>query len=92
MFRSICLFKLVSISVIMSSLGCCALFLHLYKRLNSSFWAYAINNKILSLKAPITTATDGKFCNIFPDFRQKYGMIFNENRPADDSHEISCLI
>ena len=48
----------------------------------------------LALEAPITTAADDnyKFCNIFPNF-QKKGMIFHENRlPADDSHEISCLI
>ena len=49
--------------------------------------------KELTLKAPITTAADDKFCDIFPNFRQKKGMIFHENRlPADDSHEISCLI
>ena len=47
----------------------------------------------LTLKAPITTAADDKFCNIFPSFRQKLGMIFHENcLPADDSHEISYLI
>ena len=47
----------------------------------------------LTLKAPITTAADDKFCDIFPCFRKKSGMIFHENRlPADDSHEISCLI
>ena len=39
------------------------------------------------------TAADDKFCNIFPNFRKIQGMIFHENRlPADDSHEISCLI
>ena len=39
------------------------------------------------------TAADDKFCGIFSNFRQKYGMIVHENRlPADDSHEISCLI
>ena len=47
----------------------------------------------LTLKAPITTAADDKFRDIFPCFRKKSGMIFHENRlPADDSHEISCLI
>ena len=47
----------------------------------------------LTLKAPLTTAADVKFCDIFPNFRQIYGMILHENRlPADDSHEISCLI
>ena len=47
----------------------------------------------LTLKAPITTAADDKFCDIFPIFRQKLGMIFHKNRlPADDSHEISYLI
>ena len=46
-----------------------------------------------TLKAPITTAADDRLCNIFPNFQKKYGMIFLENRlPADDSHEISCLI
>ena len=47
----------------------------------------------LTLKASITTAADDKFCDIFPNFRKKLGMILHENRlPADDSHEISCLI
>ena len=48
----------------------------------------------LTLKAPaITTATDDKFCDIFLNFRKKLGMTLHENRlPADDSHEISCLI
>ena len=47
----------------------------------------------LTLKAPNTTAAEDKFCDIFSNFRKKYGMIFHENRlPADDSHEISCLI
>ena len=46
-----------------------------------------------TLKAPITTAADSDFCNIFPNFRKKYGTIFHENRlPAEDSLEISCLI
>ena len=40
-----------------------------------------------------TTAADDKFCNIFPNFRKDYGIIFHENPlPADDSHEISFLI
>ena len=26
---------------------------------------------LLALKVPITTAADGKFCDIFPNFRQK---------------------
>ena len=48
---------------------------------------------LLTLKAPITTAADDKFCDIFPNFRQKLGMILHEScLPADDSHEISCLI
>ena len=48
--------------------------------------------KNLTLKAPITTAADDKFCEIFPNF-QKKGMIFHENcLPADNSHEISCFI
>ena len=48
---------------------------------------------LLTLKTPITTAADDKFCNIFANFREKLGMIFHENcLPADDSHEISCLI
>ena len=48
----------------------------------------------LTLKAPIKTAADNDtFCDIFPNFRKEQGMIFHENRlPADDSHEISCLI
>ena len=45
------------------------------------------------LKAQIMTAADDKFFNILSNFRKKQGMIFHENRlPADDSHEISCLI
>ena len=49
--------------------------------------------KRLALKAPITTAADNKFCDIFPDFRKKSGMIYHENRlPGHDSHEISFLI
>ena len=45
----------------------------------------------LTLKGPIKTAADDKFCDIFPNFRQNQEMILHEN-PADDSHEISCLI
>ena len=42
----------------------------------------------LTLKTPITTAADDKFWDIFPNFRQKYGMTIHENRlPAE-----SCLI
>ena len=49
-------------------------------------------DKELTLKAPITTAADDKFCDIFP-YLKKEGMIFHENRlPADDFHEIACLI
>ena len=51
--------------------------------------------KCLNLQAPITTAEDDNFCDIFPNFWKKLGMIFHENRlPADDSHEIiiSCLL
>ena len=45
-----------------------------------------------TLKAPIMTADDDKFCHIFLNFEKK-GMLLNENRlPADDSHEKSCLI
>ena len=40
-----------------------------------------------TLKVPIMTAADGKFCNIFPNFRKK-SMIFHEN----SLHERSCLI
>ena len=47
----------------------------------------------LTLKAPITTAEDDKFCDIFHNFRQKIRYDITWNRlPADDSHEISCLI
>ena len=42
-------------------------------------------NSYLTLKVPITTAADDKFCDIFPSFQHKYGMIY-------DSHEISCHI
>ena len=54
---------------------------------------YQVLFAFLTLKAPITTAADHIFCDIFPNFRQKLGMILHENRlPADDSHETSCLI
>ena len=44
-------------------------------------------------KASITTAADDILCDIFLNFRKQWGTIFHENRlPADDSHEISCLI
>ena len=47
----------------------------------------------LTLKAPITTVAAIKFCNIFLNFQKKQGMIYHENcLPADNSHEISCLI
>ena len=47
----------------------------------------------LTLEAPITTAAEDKFRDIFPNFQKKEGMIFHENSlPVDDSHEISCLI
>ena len=50
---------------------------------------FKIMTEQLTLKAPITTAADGKISNIFPNFKKK-GIIFHENRlPADDSHEIS---
>ena len=39
----------------------------------------------LTLKAPITTAADNKYCDIFPHFRKK-------NRLPEKSQEISCLI
>ena len=48
---------------------------------------------LLTLRVPITTAADDKFCNIFTIFQKKIRYVFHENRlPADDSHEISCLI
>ena len=47
----------------------------------------------LTLKAPITTAADDKFCDIFPSFQQKEGMIFHENRLLlEDFHKLSCLM
>ena len=50
-------------------------------------------NSVKTLIAPITTAADDKVSHIFPNIPKKEGMIFHENRlPADDSHEISCLI
>ena len=60
----------------------------------SDFYTYypSTNSDILTLKAPITTAAEDKFCATFPN-SQKWGMILHENRlPADDYHEISCLI
>ena len=41
----------------------------------------------LTLKAPITTAADDKFCNVFPNFQK----IHENCLPADDSHETSWL-
>ena len=47
----------------------------------------------LTLKAPITPAADNKFCDKYPNFLKKTGMIFHENcLPADGSREISCLL
>ena len=47
----------------------------------------------ITFKAPITTAADDKYCDFFPNFRKKKGMIFHKNtQPADDSHKVSCLI
>ena len=47
----------------------------------------------LTLKAPVTTAADDKFCDIFSISKKKSGMVFQENRLSDDdSHEISYLI
>ena len=34
-------------------------------------WTYGLLTYLLNLKAPITTAADDKFCNIFPSFWQK---------------------
>ena len=57
------------------------------------FWAHIFWFFTLTLKAPITTAADDKFCNIFLNFRKNKAMIFYKNRlPADDSHEMSYLI
>ena len=51
--------------------------------LKSSVLAY-IKHGILTLKAPIPTAADDKFCDIFSNFRKKKGTIFHENRlPAE---------
>ena len=47
----------------------------------------------LTHKAPIMTAADNKFCNIFPKFRKKIRHnITWELSAADNFHEISCLI
>ena len=47
----------------------------------------------LTFKAPITTAADDKFCDIFTNYQQKEGIILHENRLlADDCQEISFLI
>ena len=55
---------------------------------------YKINEHTTgSQSRPIMRVADYKLCKIFPNFQKKKGMIFHENRlPADDSHEISCLI
>ena len=48
---------------------------------------------ILTLKAPITTAADNNFFLTSFLVFDKNKMIFHENHlPADDSHEISCII
>ena len=63
-------------------------------RLNTNFSTGTSHKMIneLTLKGPIRTAADHKFCYIFPNLK-KIGMIFHENcLPADNSHEISCLI
>ena len=53
-------------------------------------WAISFrDNDFLTLKGQILTAADDTFCNIFPTFKNKKGMIFRENRlPADDSYKI----
>ena len=43
---------------------------------------------ILTIKAPITTAADDKFCYASPNFGQKLVMILHGNRLP----EIACLI
>ena len=45
-----------------------------------------IRTECLTLNGPITTAADDKFCDIFPNFRKKEGMIFHEN------YLLTCLI
>ena len=35
------------------------------------FFQFVGHDKMLTLKAPITTAADDKFCDIFPNFRKK---------------------
>ena len=47
-------------------------------------FSHVVHN-MLSLKAPINTTEDNKFCDIILSFLM-------ENILADDSHEISCLI
>ena len=51
------------------------------KFINPLFWSsipiqnlsiqFSLRNYLLTLKAPITTAADDKFCDIFPSFWQK---------------------
>ena len=67
----------------------CKLAFHISCKIVTSFcWLI-----YLTLKVPITTAADDTFCDIFLNFRKKYGMIFHENcLPTDNSREISCLI
>ena len=60
--------------------------------LNDLVLSHRLPDYQLTLKVPTTAAAEDKFCNVFLKFRKK-GMIFYENcLPADDSHEISCLI
>ena len=64
-------------------MGCCP-FLH-----TICFHKFCVPAFHLTLKAPIMTAVDDKFYDIFFLNFEKKSMIFHENRlPADDSHEI----
>ena len=59
---------------------------------STPFSSIILNEYLLTLKAPITTAADDKFCNIFSNFGQKKSILHENRLPEDDSHEISCLI
>ena len=45
--------------------------IHVINRLMTNPPEAVGDEKVLALKAPITTAADDKFCHIFPNFRQK---------------------
>ena len=83
----------IKIQISKASIQCLiSAIVYVYLHATSKFRSWVLS-KTLILKAPNTTAADDKFCDFFPNFWQKQGMLFHENRlPADNPHEITCLI